>query len=127
MIADSLSPAELDMIHKAFGLDILDQGYTPSLMEEVEWLCGLTSGEHLWDAMWRFGIIIDGDTNLVTESLNGFWNPDGSLRTRARYYVPDDYDTEIPTIQLNRSRIEDPMVSLDSPPIDGAAWDARSI
>jgi len=115
MLADSLSPAELDMIYKAFGLDMADIGYTPSLMEEIEWLVGFTTSEHLWDAMWRFGIVIDNDTPLQAESLTGYWNPEGSLRVRAAYYVPDDYDTEIP------------LVSLDLPPISGAAWDSKGV
>lgn len=115
MIADSLSPAELDMIYKAFGLEAADIGRTPSLMEEIERLVGLTTSTHLWKAMWLFGIIVDDDTMESAESLKGYWNPTGSINNRAGYYVPDDYDTEIP------------LVSLDSPPISGAAWDSKGV
>jgi hypothetical protein len=115
-IADSLSPAELDMVTKAFGFGVLEESsWTPSLMEEIEWLVGLTTGQHLWDAMWRFGIVIDNDTMESAESLTGYWNPEGSIHNRAGYYVPCDYDTEIP------------MVSLDTPPINGAAWDSKGV
>lgn len=110
-IADSLNPAELDMIYKAFGIE-LSEAYTPSLTEEIEWLCGLVTAEHIWDAMWRFGIVIDNDTPLMAESLAGYWNPTGSLRTRADYYVPSDHLEE---------------VSVFNPPVSGASWDARPI
>ena len=117
-IADSLSPAELDMVYKAFGLDLLDDSpayYTEAdLLKEVEWEVGLVTGSHLWDAMWRFGIVIDNDTALVTESLAGYWNPEGSLRCRADYYVPNDYDTEVS------------LIDLDHPPMEDVAWDSKA-
>ncbi len=81
MIADSLSPAELDMVHKAFGFDLgIDpEGYVEEFLSEerAEQTVGLRTGEWLWHTAWLFGIVVDDGLN---------------------YYVPDDFDTEVPLV-----------------------------
>ena len=120
MMQDMLDPTQLAELYKAFkaeALDFANAGFGRSeanLLEEIEWLVGFTTGEHLWDAMWRFGIVVDNDTALVTESLAGYWNPEGSLRVRADYYVPNDYDTEVS------------LIDLDHPPMEDVAWDSKA-
>jgi len=108
-IADSLNPKELAAIAQSFGLDMDESDYVssdePFITDEyLERHHGMVTSDHLWTTAWRFGIVIDNDTPLIAESLKGYWNPTGSLTSRAGYYVPDDYDTEIP------------LVSLDNPP-----------
>lgn len=102
-IADSLSPEELMAFAQSFGLETEQSDYLPEFMTP-EWLeqkLGFCTSDYLWDAMWRFGIVVDNDTKLCAESLAGYWNPEGSLRSRAGYYVPCDYDTTIQTVSLD--------------------------
>lgn len=104
-IADSLSPAELADLAQSFGLDMSAEDYMDSSSfitdEWLERYHGMVTSDHMWDAMWRFGIVLDNDR---MERLTGYWvDPDTGSR-HCGYYVPDDYDTTIPT------------VSLDSPP-----------
>jgi len=73
----------------------------------------LSEAERIWIELWRYGVIIDDDQNLA--SLGSYWNPEGSLRVKPTYYVPDDWDTEIPT------------VSVDQPPREAVAWDAKPV
>ena len=116
MMQDMLDPTQLAELYKAFKAEALDFVATgDDLLKEIEWLVGFTTGEHLWDAMWRFGIVLDDDTAQSSESLTGYWNPTGSIHNRAGYYVPCDYDIEIPT------------VSLDSPPTVDASWDSKGV
>ena len=88
---------------QAFGLDYLGP--------ERDW--PLSEAERIWEMLWLYGIIIDDD--LKTERLAGYWNPEGSLISRADYYVPDDEDTEYP------------IISLDQPPMEAVAWDAKAL
>jgi len=78
------------------------------LGEDRDW--ALSSAELTWIAVWRYGIIVD-DTGF--KSLGSYWNPNGDLVVQPDYYVPDDFDTEVPTI--------------DSPNTEGVAWDARPV
>jgi len=111
-IADSLGPEFLQ--------ELLDNNLLPSpdevgmmdinddiIDEFIHQAVGLVTAEHLWDALWRFGIILDDDAAKVI-NLGSFWRPEGTLDTR--YYVPDDDDTEI---------------SIDHPPSEDVAWDAK--
>lgn len=83
-IADTLSPRELADLAQSFGLDMTEDDYRDdTVFMTDEWLernHGVVTGEHLWDAAWRFGIIVDDDLS---------------------YYVPDDYDTVVSTITLD--------------------------
>ncbi len=103
-IADSLSPRELADLAQSFGLETTIDDYIPQEFISDEWLesrMGMVTSDHLWDAMWRFGIVLDDDCAKV-HTLGSLWRPDGKLETG--YYVPTDYDVEIP------------LVSLDNPP-----------
>lgn len=80
-IGDFVGPEFLAELGRDFipnsGTEFLD-------WEQAEHIMGASmSQSDIWDRLWRFGIIVDDDLN---------------------YYVPDDFDTEIPT------------VSIDSPP-----------
>ena len=57
-------------------------------------------GKQPWHELWLFGIILDDDR---MERLTGYWNPEGSLRVRSDYYVPDDYDSEVALLPLDFS------------------------
>ena len=94
-IQDSLSPEFLAELAQSFGLDYSPRDYmtqgsfiegigyanddTTEGYDEVEQLVGWTTGEHLWDALWRFGVVIDDDLD---------------------WYIPDDYDTVVSLITL---------------------------
>lgn len=88
-IADTLSPRELADLAQSFGLDTVASDYEDHVFMSDEYLehhHGVVTSEHIWDAMWRFGIVVDDDLS---------------------YYVPDDYDTMVSTIVLdgpNRDR-----------------------
>lgn len=77
-IQDSLSPEQLAALAQSFGLEIMACEYTTEgefLQDsEVHDMMGMVTGEHLWDAVWRFGIVVDDDLN---------------------WYMPDDYDTTV--------------------------------
>jgi hypothetical protein len=114
-IADALSPATLDEIEQAFRLEVQRHISEADMdfEDEIESLMGFVTSSHLWDAMWRFGIILDDDAAKVS-SLGNYWrDEDGRLDTR--YYVPDDFDTQIP------------LVSVDCPPTVDVAWDAKPL
>ncbi len=84
-IADSLAPEVLEQLGTAFrqSLDeveaIVTSGYN-DIEDTVEQWLGFTTGEYLWDTLWRFGIIVDDDLS---------------------WYVPDDFDTTIPLVSLD--------------------------
>lgn len=81
-IQDSLSPEILAQLAQSFGLDLEATDYfLDDFVEEyIESRMGFVTGEHLWDALWRFGVIVDDD---------GEW------------YIPDDEDTEIPLVSID--------------------------
>jgi len=112
-IADSLGPQFLRELSDANLLPspvedgVTDIEYISEADEYINQTVGLTTGEHLWDALWRFGIILDDDAAKVV-NLGSFWRPERTLDSR--YYVPDDEDTEI---------------SIDHPPKVDVAWDAK--
>ena len=64
----------------------------------------------LWDDIEMFGIILD-DTGL--ESLSGFYVDQDTGRSHDQYWIPDGWESEIPTI--------------DTPSLDGVAWDAAPV
>ena len=100
MIQDSLSPEILAEIAQSFGLDYspLDYLTVGSFIEdEVERMVGFTTGEHLWDTMWRFGLVEDKDV-VQQRSCGNLWRPDGRIANG--YYVPDDDDTEVSLVTL---------------------------
>lgn len=53
---------------------------------------GLVTGEHQWDVLWRFGLVLDDDT-AAQRSCGDLWRPNG--RIESSWYVPDDEDTPI--------------------------------
>ena len=53
----------------------------------IDQTVGLVTGRHIWDALWRFGLIED---EAVTR-LGCLWQPDGHIEND--YYIPDDHDT----------------------------------
>jgi hypothetical protein len=111
-IADSLGPQFLKELSDANLLPSVSEGDMTDIEDDIfddyiRQTVGLTTGEHLWDALWRFGIILDDDAAKVV-NLGSFWRPERTLDTR--YYVPDDLDTEI---------------SIDHPPSVDVAWDAK--
>jgi hypothetical protein len=65
--------------------------------DEVERMVGFTTGEHLWDAMWRFGLVEDKDV-VQQRNCGNLWRPDGRIANG--YYVPDDDDTEVSLVTL---------------------------
>ena len=88
-IADSLSPEVIAQLNVGWLADLdlieVETHVTEFLSEEqAEREMGMVTGNHLWHTAWLFGIIVDDDLN---------------------YYVPDDYDTNVP------------LVSLDTPPL----------
>lgn len=114
-IADLLQPAELAELEQAFRLETAHFTSGASDWNDDDWIeshMGLVTASHLWDAMWRFGIVLDDDCAKV-RNLGDYWRPDGSLETG--YYVPCDYDTKVSVI------------SIDHPPTEDAAWDARPL
>lgn len=68
--------------------------------------------ESLWDSIEMFGLVLDEDS-MYLESLKGFWVDQDTGLSRAEYWVPDGYLSEVPTI--------------DCPPTVDVAWDARSL
>ena len=103
-IADCLGPQFLKELSDA---DIIPSPLEEGMMDINTSPNGLVTGQHVWDALWRFGIILDDDAAKVV-NLGSFWRPEGTLDTR--YYVPDDDDTPI---------------SIDHPPSVDVAWDAK--
>ena len=85
MIADMLSQAQLDELEQAFRLEARSADTTTewSMEAEIDAMMGAVTSEYLWHTAWLFGIVVDNDLE---------------------WYIPDDYDTEIP------------LVSLDTPP-----------
>ena len=73
----------------------------------------LSNAERIWIQVWLFGIVVDDDTNV--QSLGSYWNPNGELAIKPAYYVPDDFDTEVP------------IITIDQPPTVAVAWDARPL
>ena len=77
-IQDSLSPENLAAIAQSFGLSLDASDYSPKgefLQDnEVHDMMGMVTGAHIWDALWRFGVVVDDDLN---------------------WYMPDDYDTTV--------------------------------
>jgi hypothetical protein len=116
-IQDSLSPDQFEALAQVFDLDEEDFHWVeggPFIEDEwLEALMGFITSSHLWDAMWRFGIVLDDDAAKVVR-LGSYWRPDGGLLD-TRYYVPDDYDTTVSCIDI------------DHPPMEDAAWDARPV
>ena len=101
-IADSLSPIELATIAQSFGLDMQPSDYVtvePVFCEDwIDRMMGYCTSEYLWDTLWRFGIVVDNDCPM--QGLYGFYkNPDDPWD--GSYYIPDDYDTEIPLVSLD--------------------------
>ena len=110
-IADSLAPEVLEMITDEFLMELDDYVATTFGGWDCddtlsEWL-GYRTGASLWDAMWRFGIIVDDDIT----NLGCLWQPNGVIANG--YYVPDDDDTSVP------------LVTIDQPPSVAVAWDAK--
>jgi hypothetical protein len=84
-IQDSLSPEQLAEVAQSFGLDLEASDYIEGAFIEDEWLesrMGFVTGEHLWDAMWRFGIVLDEDL------ADGYW-------------MPTEFDTTYQLLELN--------------------------
>jgi hypothetical protein len=84
-IQDSLSPVELAEIAQSFGLELEASDYQQGAFIEDEWLermMGMVTSSHLWDAMWRFGIVLDDDL------ADGYW-------------MPTEFDTTYQLIQLD--------------------------
>jgi len=109
-IADSLSPIALAEIAQSFGLDMEPEDYMSDEVfitdEYLERNHGMVTSDHHWDQAWRFGIVVDNDCPM--QGLFGFYkNPDDPWD--GSYYVPCDYDVEIP------------LVSLDNPPREYAS------
>lgn len=101
-IADSLAPEVLEQLGQAFRLELEDleavaSGYR-NLEDHIEDMMGFVTSSHLWDAMWRFGIVLDDDAAKVY-NLGNYWRPDGSLEQG--YYVPSDFDTTYQLIELS--------------------------
>ena len=112
-LADFVGPEFRQDMLRSFGTDMLlpspdevgdwDKDYSPN---------GLTTGEYLWDTLWRFGLVEDKDV-VSQRSCGDLWRPDGRIANG--YYIPDDEDSEVS------------LVSIDSPPVVDTAWDARPI
>jgi hypothetical protein len=60
----------------------------------------LVTGEHLWHALWLFGLIED---QAVTR-LGNLWMPDGRIEND--YYIPDDEDTSIEVTLFNPPKVD---------------------
>ena len=87
-------------------MSILDLDYcTP---RDTEYLCGFTTGEHLWRDAWLYGIIVDDGVR----SLGGYWKPEGRIANG--YYFPDPEDVSIEVTVFN-------------PPTVNLAYDARPV
>ena len=99
-IADSLSPMELANIAQSFGLDAEPLDYVDGEFLTDEYLereLGYCTSAYLWDAAWRFGIVVDNDCPM--QGLFGFYkNPDDPWD--GSYYVPCDHDTTVQLIEL---------------------------
>lgn len=72
----------------------------------------LSGAESTWIDVWLFGIVVDDDKHV---SLGSYWNPNGDLAVKPSYYVPDDFDTNVP------------LVSVDTPPMVDVAWDSKGV
>jgi len=77
-IGDFVGPetlAQLDLIEDE------DFDYKFLSEEQLESIMGTAMSQAgIWDRLWRFGIIVDDDLD---------------------YYVPDDWDSEIPLVSLD--------------------------
>lgn len=80
-VQDSLSPEILAQLAQSFGLSFEASDYvTDEFVEEwIESRMGFVTGEHLWDALWRFGVIVDDDLE---------------------WYIPDDFDTSFQLVSV---------------------------
>ncbi len=81
----------------------------PQLPELTAW-----DGSSLWDDMAMFGYEI---TDHQLESLTGFWKDPETGSTHSEYYIPTSKEVEVELLT----------VSVDSPPSNEVAWDARPI
>jgi hypothetical protein len=97
-ICDSLSPAELDMIHKAFGFDLDDWSYDGEFLtdEQADQMVGLKDASHLWHSLWLFGIVLDDDKDYYRNPDSEGWSM--NIDHQLGWYIPDDYDTTVPLL-----------------------------
>lgn len=85
-IADSLAPEVLEQLGREFRLslnDVIAEAHSFGMFDiddHIEDMMGMVTGEHLWHAMWLFGIVVDDDMS---------------------YYVPSDHLVEVELIELN--------------------------
>jgi len=93
-LADSLSPAELDMIHKAFGFDF-DEDYSGEFLTEdqLQRELGMVDQWHLWHSLWLFGVVLDDDKDYYLDPSAEGWSM--NIDRQLGWYIPDDYDTEV--------------------------------
>lgn len=68
----------------------------------------------LWDDMEMFGYEV---TDHQLESLTGFWRDPQSGNSHSDYHVPSEREIELELLT----------VSVDSPPSNEVAWDARPV
>jgi hypothetical protein len=82
-IADSLAPEVLEQLGATF-LEGIDEYMGPAkgwdCSEYIEQTIGLVTGEHIWDALWRFGVVVDDDLS---------------------WYMPSDHDVVYNIITLD--------------------------
>lgn len=107
-LADFVGPETVKEMIRAFGSDVVIPQPVEDGVEDISSPVGLVTGEHIWDMLWRFGIVVDNDVQRQ-RSCGDLWRPDGRIANG--YYIPDDEDTEYPCY------------SIDSPP-PKVAWDA---
>jgi hypothetical protein len=92
--ADAIGPEMLKELQATFGSDVV----IPPHSDEVRECGGYTTGEYLWDTLWRFGIVVDNDV-ASQRSCGDLWRPDGRIANG--YYVPDDEDTSIEVYSID--------------------------
>jgi len=100
-IADSLSPRDLADLAQSFGLDVSPLDYVEGEFLSDEYLeryLGTVTSQHLWEAAWRFGIVVDNDAPMT--GLYGYYHPEDDSYPGS-YYVPDDFDTMVSVITLD--------------------------
>ncbi len=96
-IADCLAPEVLAQLGQTFceGLEeFIDPIQGWDCGDWIESRMGFTTSEHLWDALWRFGVIVDEGT--LTESTID--NPKGIAGLG--WYMPSDHDITVQLIEL---------------------------
>lgn len=98
--------AEMEQLNEQLGFAELE----PELPSLKRW----GDKSSLWEDMEMFGYEV---TDHSLESLTGFYRDPQSGKSHSEYYVPSEREIQVELLS----------VTIDSPPSNGVAWDAKPV